>query len=126
MGNGVMQKGTKENGRPAAMQLIMAIVQHDDAKAAVAALMEGRFRVTQLTTSGGFLRKGNVTLLLGVERARLTEALRVLETVCETRTELAMPLHVEAMPGPILLSPMEVQVGGATVFVMDVQHFERV
>ena len=111
---------------PAAIQLVVAIVQHEDAKGAVEAMTQGRFRVTQLATSGGFLRKGNVTLLVGVERARLSEVLRVLGSVCETRTEHVMPLHVEAMPGTILFSPMAVQVGGATVFVMDVQHFERV
>lgn len=109
-----------------AQQLVVAIVQAEDARAAVDALTEARFRVTQLATSGGFLRKANATLLVGVERPRVLDAVRILQRICRTRTHQRIPTPIGGILGPILLAPIDVQVGGATIFVMDVQHFERV
>ena len=107
-------------------QLVMAIVHDEDARPTIDALNAARFSVTHLATSGGFLRRGNATLLVGVERSRVPEVVRVVQRTCRTRTELFVPTPLESMPGVLLTAPLEVQVGGATIFVLDVQHFERV
>jgi uncharacterized protein YaaQ len=108
------------------MCLLIAIVQDEDARTAVDDLTKARFGVTRLATSGGFLHKGNATLLIGLDRPRVPEALRVLTTACRSRTETFTSLPVDMLPGAPLTQPFAVQVGGATVFVLDVQRFERV
>jgi uncharacterized protein YaaQ len=102
------------------MKLVIAIVQADDAGEAIAALTERELRVTRLNTAGGFLRQGNVTLLIGIRDDQLGTVLSLLESHCHTRSQLYTPpvaLEPEAF---YLGEPIEVQVGGATVFVIEV------
>ncbi|HEU5318625.1 MAG TPA: cyclic-di-AMP receptor [Chloroflexota bacterium] len=108
------------------MRLVVAIVHDEDAAAAVDALTEARFGVTRLATSGGFLRKGNATLLVGTDASRVAEVVRRLTRVCRTREELHVPSAGEGLPSGMLLAPFEVQVGGATIFVLDVREVVRV
>jgi uncharacterized protein YaaQ len=113
--------------RHPAMRLMIAIVQDDDATAATGELTQAGYRVTRLGTTGGFLRKGNATLLVGIHAVQVPEALRCLERVCRTRSEFVGFAHVQVTPIPIPIpsQSLEVQVGGATVFVFDVQEFHR-
>ena len=106
-------------------QLILAIVQDEDAGPVIEALTKGGFRATRITTVGGFLRKGNSTILVGVEKERLHRALLILRDNCETRTEYFVPTAPGEVGEPYPLDPIQVQVGGATVFVLDVERFER-
>ena len=108
------------------MKLVMAIVGRDDAKPVTEALTAERFRVTRLSTAGGFLQKGNETLLVGTEASRVGAVLRVLERMCQERTELLLPALPEALMGVSAMAPMEVSAGGATVFVLDVRQYVRV
>ena len=50
--------------------------------------MKNGFGVTKLATTGGFLRAGNTTLLLGVEEERISEAIEVIESVCKSRKQM--------------------------------------
>jgi len=108
------------------MKLIVAIVQDQDADRTIKALNEGGFRVTRVASTGGFFRVGNTTLLSGVDDDKIDAVINILNTTCERRTRLipAGPNIVEsaAMMGAFV----EVEVGGATVFVLDVEHFEQV
>jgi len=108
------------------MRLIIAIVQDQDADRTTKALNEAGFRVTRVASTGGFFRVGNTTLLSGVDDAQVEAVITILKTTCERRTRLipAGPNIVEsaAMMGAFV----EVEVGGATVFVLDVEHFEQV
>jgi uncharacterized protein YaaQ len=108
------------------MRLVVAIVQDEDADAAIRSLTGSGFRVTRLATTGGFLRKGNATLLMGADASRVPEAVRLLRATCREREELFMPSAVEAFPMGMALAPFEVQVGGATIFVLNVRQFLRV
>ncbi|MDO4837402.1 MAG: cyclic-di-AMP receptor [Clostridia bacterium] len=107
------------------MKLIIAIVQDEDASRLVSNLMNEGYSVTKLATTGGFLRAGNTTLLLGVEDDKFQGAMDIIEKVCKSRKQIATaPSSMSGMGGtsysPI---PIEVTVGGATVFVLTVDQF---
>jgi uncharacterized protein YaaQ len=112
-------------GDAAEMQLILAIVQDEDAGPVIEALTSAGFRATRINTVGGFLRKGNATVVVGVEKTRLHRALLIVRDNCETRTEFFVPTAPGEVGEPYPLDPIQVQVGGATVFVLDVERFER-
>lgn len=107
------------------MKLIIAIIQDEDAHEVISALNEAKFQVTRLRTKGGFLRAGNTTLLTGVEKEKVDEALKIIEENSKARTQHAtLPSQVGVMHG-FLLAPIEVKIGGATVFVLDVEQFHK-
>ena len=106
------------------MKLIVAIVQDEDAAYLINNLMKEGFSVTKLATTGGFLRAGNTTLLLGVEEDRFDSAMGVIEKVCKSRKQIATaPSGVAGAAGVYVPYPIEVVVGGATVFVLEVSQF---
>lgn len=106
------------------MKLIIAIVQDDDAGELIDILTDTGFRVTKLATTGGFLKAGNTTLMIGVEIEKVDEVLNVIEEVCKTRDQvITSPSPVAGSTGVYVPYPVEVEVGGATVFVVDVDKF---
>lgn len=108
------------------MKLIIAIVQDEDASRLVSKLMNEGFGVTKLATTGGFLRAGNTTLLIGVEDDKLDAAMAVVEKVCKSRKQLATaPTSMGGVNGVYSPYPIEVMVGGATVFVLSVDQFVK-
>ena len=107
------------------MQLVLGIVQDEDASAVIEALGQAGFRSTRINTVGGFLRKGNATILVGVAREELQRALVIIRDNCETRSEYFVPTAPGEVGEPYPLDPVQVQVGGATVFVLDVERFEQ-
>ena len=105
------------------MKLIIAIVQDEDASRLISTLMNEGHSVTKLATTGGFLRAGNTTLLLGGEDDRVKGALDVIEKVCKSRKQISTsPSPVAGTSGVYAPYPIEVVVGGATVFVLDVEQ----
>lgn len=109
------------------MKLIIAIVQDEDASRLINHLMSEDFRVTKLATTGGFLRSGNTTLLVGVEDEKLDSAMKVIEKVCKSRTQIATtPAPISGTTGVYMPYPVEVTVGGATIFVLDVEQFTKI
>jgi len=108
------------------VKLILSIVHSDDADQLTLALREHGFRSTKISTTGGFLREGNATILIGTEEDKVSEALAVIRQNCHTRTEYVNPLPPVMEPGELYMpNPVEVQVGGATIFVLDVARFEK-
>ena len=106
------------------MKLIIAIVQDEDASRLVSNLMNDGFGVTKLATTGGFLRAGNTTLLVGVDDEKFDGAMHIIEKVCKSRKQIATsPSPVGGTSGVYVPYPIEVMVGGATVFVMNVEQF---
>ncbi len=109
------------------MKLVMAIVNRDDAERLIDALTAEGFRATTAGTSGGFLRQGNTTILIGVADQDVSRVIRLIRENCHTRTQLVSPIPPAMEPGEVCAPlPVEVQVGGATIFVLDVLHFEQV
>ncbi len=111
------------------MKLVIAIVQDEDAGRVVSTLMDKGFGVTKLATTGGFLRAGNTTLISGVEDERLDEALAIIEKLCKSREQItasATPMGTSAAGGVYVPYPIRVTVGGATIFVLEVDRFLKV
>ena len=109
------------------MKLVIAIVQDDDASDLVEAITENGYRVTKLATTGGFLKSGNTTLLIGVEREKLDKVISIIEEVCKTRKQVVTsPTPMAGTAGVYIPYPVEVEVGGATVFVVDVDKFVKI
>ncbi len=106
------------------MKLLFAIVRNEDEKPLIRALVEKELSVTRISSSGGFLRSGNATLMIGVEEERMNDALEVIKSASHRKTELVTSYTpgagIEAVPIPISVS-----VGGATVFVVDVESFHK-
>lgn len=108
------------------MKLIIAVVNPEDAGPLVDALLERDFRATRLPSSGGFLKQTNATVMLGVEEDSVEEVMGVIREHCHARTQLVNPMPPILEPGEFFLPyPLEVDVGGATVFVLPVERFER-
>lgn len=106
------------------MKLIIAIINHDDAKAVAQALTKSGFSSTKLATTGGFLMAGNATFLVGVDEERVDEAISVIKACSHSRRQL-IPSASELLTGYYPSDPVEVTVGGATIFVVDIERFER-
>lgn len=108
------------------MKLIVAIVQDQDVNALMDSLTEKKYRVTRLSSTGGFLKSGNTTLLIGVEDDKVNEVKELVDRNCKTR-EITTSLLTVTMPGDTFVPyPLEVKVGGATLFVLNVEEFLRV
>ena len=109
------------------MKLIIAIVQDEDSSRLISSLMSEGYRVTKLATTGGFLRSGNTTLLVGVEDDKLQNAMSIIEKVCKSRKQIATsPSPISGTTGVYVPYPIEVTVGGATIFVLDVEQFTKI
>ena len=109
------------------MKLIIAIVQDEDSSRLIGQLMNDGFGVTKLATTGGFLRSGNTTLLLGVDDNKFDGAMAVIEKVCKSRKQIATsPSPMAGSTGVYAPYPIEVMVGGATIFVLNVEQFTKI
>jgi uncharacterized protein YaaQ len=109
-----------------AVKLVVAIVHNEDAGALVDALLEREHRATRLHSSGGFLKQSNATIVVGVEDAKVDEVLGIVRENCTSRTQIVNPMPPIMEPGEFFMPyPLEVEVGGATVFVLPVERFER-
>jgi uncharacterized protein YaaQ len=94
------------------MKLIVAIVHSDEANAVIQALLAAKHRLTRINTTGGFLRRGNATLLIGVEPEQVDEVIGLIQSTSRGRPE----------PAPLEQGIPEY---AATVFVLDATHFAR-
>src|SRR5437867_12601233 len=116
--------------RPAAytraVKLVVAVVHNEDAGALVDALLKAEHRATRLHSSGGFLKQSNATIIVGVEDAKVDAVLAIVRENCTSRTQVVNPMPPIMEPGEFFMPyPLEVEVGGATVFVLAVDRFER-
>ena len=107
------------------MKLIFAIVQNDDSKRLIRALVQHRISVTRISTTGGFLHGGNTTLMIGVDKEKVEETLDIIKSKSSTRKEFkvipsTLPGYADSSP-----TPVQVPLGGATVFIVDVEQFYR-
>lgn len=104
-------------------QLLVTVVQGQDAEIAVHLLLEKGFSLTRLPSVGGFLGRRSATLMIGVHSENAQEAIKILNNTCRKRVAfIAVPMENSPLPMP---APTPVTVGGASVFSLDVEHYEE-
>ncbi len=112
------------------MKMVLAIVHSDDGDSVTEALTMEGYIVTKLATTGGFLRRGNTTLLLGVPEEKVKEVISLIKRESGKREQIIYNMPYSQTSGVPVAGynaiPNTVDVGGATIFVMDVEHFEKV
>ena len=108
------------------MKLVIAVINNDDSRTAINALTGREFFVTQLSTTGGFLMVGNTTLPIGTDEERLPELKEVLKQYCRTRVK-SNP-SVASLGRSVLAESVEenVTIGGAVIFELSVDNFEKI
>ncbi|MBC8536276.1 cyclic-di-AMP receptor [Feifania hominis] len=106
------------------MKLVMAIVNNDDSSAVSSALTKEGIQVTKLATTGGFLMAGNTTFLIGVDDDKVEQVIEIIGKMGKKRKQV-VPSSASYGMGLYTSFPVEVTVGGATVFVLDVERFEK-
>ncbi len=108
------------------MKLVMAIINNDDSNRVQKALANNGFFATKLATTGGFLMSGNTTLIVGAEDEKINKIMEILKKNSKKRME-----HIDTsvnLAGGMFSMPSttEVLIGGATVFVLNVERFEKI
>jgi uncharacterized protein YaaQ len=107
--------------------MIVAVVHNEDARVLVDALLSHQFRATWLHTSGGFLKQSNATILVGVDDAQIDEVVSIVRENCRARSQTVSPIPPIMEPGEFFMPyPIEVEVGGAVIFVLPIERFERI
>jgi len=104
------------------MKLVYVIVRNNDSSQVIETLNRKGFYVTKMASTGGFLREGNTTLLIGTDEDKLDEVIDIVKKECGPRQQILMN---NMSPGDYSAMNSVVNVGGATIFVMDVERFEK-
>ena len=108
-----------------AQKLLVVITSDDEADTLIRKLVERGYPATKVSSTGGFLRRGSATILSGVEADDVDDVMNVIREECRARTEL-VPAQALPFPDTLLATePVEVRVGGAIVFVLPVERFEK-
>lgn len=108
------------------MKLVVAVVQDQDSNRLANALTKGNFRATKLASTGGFLRSGNTTFLIGVDDSLIPKLLDIIRDNCRAREQMVSPVSpLGGNADSYIPYPIEVEVGGATVFVLPIEQFHQ-
>ena len=109
------------------MKMLIIIVEDNDAFAVIDELNEKGFYVTKLASTGGFLRSGKTTLICGVNKDRIPDLVEIVKKKCKVRKQLASSDLMNLGTTDTHISfPIEISVGGATIFSLNVEEFIRV
>ena len=106
------------------MKLVYAIVNRDDSTKVQIAIINEGFQVTKLASTGGFLKAGNTTFIIGVEDEKVDEVIEIIKTHSSKRSKM-IPAGGAFSDGDYNGYPIEVSFGGATVFVTNVEQFRK-
>ncbi|WP_152657419.1 cyclic-di-AMP receptor [Oceanobacillus sp. CFH 90083] len=106
------------------MKLIITVIQDKDSNRLVNALGENQFQTTKLATTGGFLKEGNTTLMIGCEDEYVNDALEIIRDNCSHREQMVAPISpMGGNADSYIPKPVKVEVGGATVFILPIESF---
>ncbi|WP_079524858.1 MULTISPECIES: cyclic-di-AMP receptor [Halobacillus] len=106
------------------MKMIIAVVQDKDSNRLNDALADNQFKTTKLSTTGGFLREGNTTFMIGCEDEHVDDALTIIKKNCSQRDQMVAPISpMGGNADSYIPKPVKVEVGGATVFILPVDSF---
>ena len=109
------------------MKLIFAVVQSQDVEGCADGLTASGFVCTRFATHGGFLDSSNCTLMIGVDDGQVKDVLEILRRHAKRRVEmLSTAVPVAGALAPVMAPPLDVEVGGATVFVLPLDRVEKI
>lgn len=110
------------------MKLVFAIVNSEDDSNVMRHLNKNGFKVTKMASTGGFLRVGNTTLLVGTSEEDVDRVLEIIREHSKNRKQILMNTepYIGTISGDSLHTTYSVETGGATIFVVDVEKFEKV
>lgn len=106
------------------MKLVLAIVNSDDSNVVQTELTKAGFSATKMATTGGFLMAGNTTFMIGADDDKAAEVVGLIKRFSQRRNQV-IPSTNDFGTGLYGAFPSEVTVGGATIFVLDVEQFEK-
>ncbi len=109
----------------AGQKLLIVIASDRDADFLIQKLVQRGYPATKVSSTGGFLRRGNATIFSGVDAEDVDSVLAIIRSECRARTEF---VPAQALPFPESIHPAEpvqVRVGGAIVFIIPVERFEK-
>jgi uncharacterized protein YaaQ len=113
-------------GRTGPLKLLITIIHERDHSRVSDSLLGTGYKFTKISSTGGFLRDGNATLLIGVEEEDVDTVIGLVRDSCKTREQYVSLPTPDAIPGGAFIpSPVKVTVGGAVIFIVDVERFER-
>ncbi|MCG8514720.1 MAG: cyclic-di-AMP receptor [Halanaerobiales bacterium] len=124
-----MKKAIIKNkeGRNEQMKMMIAIVHDHDAHILLDVLNKEGFKATKMASTGGFLREGNTTFIIGTDNQHVEQLLDIIKENCKSRKKTIAPMSPIANSLESYYSfPMQVQIGGATVFIIDVEQFLKI
>jgi Uncharacterized protein conserved in bacteria len=110
------------------MKIIYAIVGSDDGNRVTDVLTDHHFSVTRLATTGGFLKKGKSNLMIGTEEEQVDHAIELIRDTCGKRQKITCDIpapNIGSISAGYVMMPVSVELGGATIFVTDVERFEK-
>lgn len=108
------------------MKLLIAIIQDKDSQALQQEFNKANVRATKLSTTGGFLKAGNTTFMIGLDDDRVDDVLHLIKETCQSRPQfVTTPMSLEIAMDAHSSEPVEIQVGGATVFVLPTDGFHQ-
>ncbi len=106
------------------MKLLVIIVNNDDAKAVAKSLVKNKFYSTKLASTGNFLLSGNTTMLVGCQDDEVDKVLEIIKAEAHQRKRVVTPI-ASMTAGLLTPTAIEVTVGGATIFILDVEKFVK-
>jgi len=107
------------------MKMVLAVIDKDDAHDVISNLSKEGYSITRLSTTGGFLRSGNVTILVGVDDEKTQHVIEIIKEYSQSRNQ-QIPTIIGNEASYLSPMPVEVSVGGATIFVLNVEQFEKI
>lgn len=109
------------------MKLMYIIVRNDNAQDVEKALLNAHFQITKLATSGGFLKKGNTTIMSCCMDEEVNKAINILKEECGKRNAITVDVPMASAGSAMQYAsiPTKIEIGGATIIVTDVCKFEK-
>ncbi len=107
------------------MKMVFLVVQDDDVHKLVKELVKSDFRVTRLSSTGGFLKRGSTTVFLGIEDNQLGKLKDIISKNCKMRTEIMPSIPVISQGIVTTSEPIEINVGGAVMFIVNLEELVK-
>lgn len=109
------------------MKMVLSIIHDEDSHHLMEKLTKAGYMATKLASTGGLLKTGNTTLFVGVPKEEVDSVVEIIKSVCKTTKKMSLVNPpVSNLPDNMMSYPVEITVGGATIFVLDIDQYFKV